>query len=54
MLRLALGAALAALLALPAFAADPPLRIRIGWATMPGQTSPDRLGAEGCAVALAV
>jgi hypothetical protein len=25
-----------------------------GWATMPGQTSPDRLGAEGCAVALAV
>jgi len=25
-----------------------------GWATMPGQTSPDRLGAESCAVALAV
>ena len=24
-----------------------------GWATMPGQTSPDRLGAETCAVALA-
>ena len=24
-----------------------------GWATMPGQTSPDRRGAEGCAVALA-
>jgi hypothetical protein len=25
-----------------------------GWATMPGQTSPDRRGAEGCATALAV
>jgi hypothetical protein len=25
-----------------------------GWATMPGKTSPDRLGAESCAVALAV
>jgi hypothetical protein len=24
-----------------------------GWATMPGQTSPDRRGAEGCASALA-
>ena len=24
-----------------------------GWATMPGQTSPDRRAAEGCAVALA-
>jgi hypothetical protein len=24
-----------------------------GWATMPGQTSPDRRGAEACAVALA-
>ena len=24
-----------------------------GWATMPGQTSPDRRGAESCAVALA-
>ena len=24
-----------------------------GWATMPGQTSPDRRGAEDCAVALA-
>lgn len=24
-----------------------------GWATMPGQEAPDRLGAEGCAVALA-
>lgn len=24
-----------------------------GWATMPGQTSPDRRGAETCAVALA-
>lgn len=24
-----------------------------GWATMPGQTSPDRHGAEACAVALA-
>jgi hypothetical protein len=23
-----------------------------GWATMPGKTSPDRLGAESCAVAL--
>jgi hypothetical protein len=23
-----------------------------GWATMPGQTSPDRLGSESCAVAL--
>ena len=25
-----------------------------GWATMPGQTSPDRRAAEGCALALAV
>lgn len=25
-----------------------------GWATMPGQTTPDKRGAEGCAVALAV
>jgi len=25
-----------------------------GWATMPGQTSPDRRGAEGCATALTV
>jgi hypothetical protein len=25
-----------------------------GWATMPGQTAPDRRGAEGCATALAV
>ena len=25
-----------------------------GWATMPGQTGPDRLGAEACPVALAV
>jgi hypothetical protein len=25
-----------------------------GWATMPGQTSPDRLAAQGCALALAV
>ena len=25
-----------------------------GWATMPGQTTPDRLGAEACTVALAV
>ena len=25
-----------------------------GWATMPGQTSPDRLAAENCAIALAV
>jgi len=24
-----------------------------GWATMPGQTSPDRLGVQGCATALA-
>ena len=24
-----------------------------GWAIMPGQTSPDRLGAQGCATALA-
>ena len=24
-----------------------------GWATMPGQTSPDRRGAEACSVALA-
>lgn len=24
-----------------------------GWATMPGKTSPDRLGAQSCAVALA-
>lgn len=24
-----------------------------GWATMPGKTSPDRLGVESCAVALA-
>ncbi|RJG41490.1 hypothetical protein [Mesorhizobium sp. DCY119] len=24
-----------------------------GWATMPGQTSPDRLGAQGCATVLA-
>lgn len=24
-----------------------------GWATMPGQTTPDRLGAEACATALA-
>lgn len=24
-----------------------------GWATMPGQTSPDRIGVEGCAAALA-
>ncbi|MGB3502876.1 MAG: hypothetical protein WBA44_14725 [Mesorhizobium sp.] len=24
-----------------------------GWATMPGQTSPDRLGAQACATALA-
>jgi hypothetical protein len=24
-----------------------------GWATMPGQSSPDRRAAEGCAVALA-
>jgi hypothetical protein len=24
-----------------------------GWATMPGQTSPDRRGVEGCAAALA-
>jgi hypothetical protein len=25
-----------------------------GWATMPGKTSPDRLAAENCAIALAV
>lgn len=25
-----------------------------GWATMPGQTTPDRRGAEACATALAV
>lgn len=25
-----------------------------GWATMPGQTTPDRRAAEGCAIALAV
>ncbi|MGQ3122007.1 MAG: hypothetical protein ACT6RU_18540, partial [Aliihoeflea sp.] len=24
-----------------------------GWATMPGQTTPDRRGAEGCSTALA-
>jgi hypothetical protein len=24
-----------------------------GWATMPGQTSPDRLGVQGCTAALA-
>ena len=24
-----------------------------GWATMPGQTTPDRLGVQGCATALA-
>jgi hypothetical protein len=24
-----------------------------GWATMPGQTAPDRLGVQGCAAALA-
>ena len=24
-----------------------------GWATMPGQTTPDRLGVQGCAIALA-
>jgi hypothetical protein len=24
-----------------------------GWATMPGQTSPDRLGVQGCTSALA-
>jgi hypothetical protein len=25
-----------------------------GWATMPGQTAPDKLGVQGCATALAV
>jgi len=24
-----------------------------GWATMPGQSSPDRLGVQGCATTLA-